>query len=240
VIEALDNGMRCGGADARAQPISAFEYFAGLADKIFGHTSQMSSRGHDYFGYTLKEPIGVAGLIVPLERTTEADRVQGCAGARGRTPIVLKPAEEASLSALRCPRSSTAAGVPPAIQCRYRRGVPAGSHLTEHPDVDKVFVHRIDRSRQADRLWRGWQLEKADASSSGASLRLVILDDADLATAILPLRCRSSATPAEVCKRRVRLIVHVRIYNRVVEGIDAAGRKLRLGYYSDADADLGP
>jgi phenylacetaldehyde dehydrogenase len=118
-------------------------------------------------------------------------------------------------------------------------GVPAGSHLTEHPDVDKVsFTGSTEVGRLIVRAAAG-NLKKLTLELGGKS-PLLIFDDADLEMAIPAAAMSIFGNSGQVCSAASRLIVHSSIYDRVVEGIDAFGRKLRLGYYSDADADLGP
>jgi phenylacetaldehyde dehydrogenase len=185
VIEALDNGMPLRSAHAHVQnAIQCFRYFAGLADKIFGHSSQLSSRGHDYLGYTLKEPIGVAGLIVPWNAPLRQTVYKVAPALAAGCSIVLKPAEEASLSALRLAQIIAAAGVPAGVfNVVTGNGVPAGSHLTEHPDVDKVsFTGSTEVGRRIVRAAAG-NLKKLTLELGGKS-PVVIFDDADLETAI--------------------------------------------------------
>jgi acyl-CoA reductase-like NAD-dependent aldehyde dehydrogenase len=241
VTEALDNGMPLRAAHMHVQnAVQCFRYFAGLADKIFGHTSQVSSRGHDYLGYTLKEPIGVAGLIVPWNAPLRQTVYKVAPALAAGCSIVLKPAEEASLSALRLAQIIHAAGVPAGVfNVVTGNGVPAGSHLTEHADVDKVsFTGSTEVGRLIVRAAAG-NLKKLTLELGGKS-PLVIFADADLEMAIPSAAMSIFGNSGQVCSAASRLIVHRSIYDRVVEGIDVVGRKLRLGYYSDTDADLGP
>jgi acyl-CoA reductase-like NAD-dependent aldehyde dehydrogenase len=241
VIESLDNGMPLRAARMHVQnAVQCFRYFAGLADKIFGHTSQLSSRGHDYLGYTLKEPIGVAGLIVPWNAPLRQTVYKVAPALAAGCSVVLKPAEEASLSSLRLAQLIHAAGVPAGVfNVVTGNGVPAGSRLTEHPDVDKVsFTGSTEVGRQIVRAAAG-NLKKLTLELGGKS-PLVIFDDAELETAIPSAAMSIFGNSGQVCSAASRLIVHRSIYDRVLEGIDAVGRKLSLGYYSDADADLGP
>jgi phenylacetaldehyde dehydrogenase len=241
VVEALDNGMPLRAAQAHVQnAIQCFRYFAGLADKIFGHSTQVSSRGHDYLGYTLKEPIGVAGLIVPWNAPLRQTVYKVAPALAAGCSVVLKPAEEASLSALRLAQIIEAAGVPAGVfNVVTGIGALAGARLTEHPDVDKVsFTGSTEVGRRIVRAAAG-NLKKLTLELGGKS-PLVIFDDADLEMAIPSAAMSIFGNSGQVCSAASRLIVHRSIYNRVVEGIDAFGRKLRLGYYSDADADLGP
>jgi phenylacetaldehyde dehydrogenase len=241
VIESLDNGMPLRAARMHVDnAVQCFRYFAGLADKIFGHTSQISSRGHEFLGYTLKEPIGVAGLIVPWNAPLRQTVYKVAPALAAGCSIVLKPAEETSLSALRLAQIIDAAGMPAGVvNVVTGDGVPAGSHLTEHPDVDKVsFTGSTEVGRLIVRAAAG-NLKKLTLELGGKS-PLLIFDDADLEMAIPAAAMSIFGNSGQVCSAASRLIVHRSIYDRVVEGIDAVGRKLRLGYYSDADADLGP
>jgi phenylacetaldehyde dehydrogenase len=241
VLESLDNGMPLAAARAHvANAVRCFRYFAGLADKIFGHSSQMSSRGHDFLGYTLKEPIGVAGLIVPWNAPLRQTVYKVAPALAAGCSIVLKPAEETSLTAVRLAEIATAAGVPAGVfNLVTGDGMPAGAHLAEHPDVDKVsFTGSTEVGKQIVRAAAG-NLKKLTLELGGKS-PLVIFEDADLDKAVPAAAMSIFGNTGQVCSAASRLIVQRSIYNRVIEGIDAVGRRLRLGYFDDGGADLGP
>jgi phenylacetaldehyde dehydrogenase len=241
LIEALDNGMPVRAAAGHVHnAVQCFRYFAGLADKVFGHTSQISSRGHAYLGYTVKEPIGVAGLIVPWNAPLRQTVYKVAPALAAGCSVVLKPAEEASLTALRLAEIVTAAGVPAGVvNVVTGLGVPAGARLCEHPDVDKVsFTGSTEVGREIVRAAAG-NLKKLTLELGGKS-PLLLFDDADLDSAIPAAAMSIFGNSGQVCSAASRLIVHRAVQDRVLEGIDAIGRKLRLGYCTDADADLGP
>jgi acyl-CoA reductase-like NAD-dependent aldehyde dehydrogenase len=153
---------------------------------------------------------------------------------------VLKPAEEASLTALRLAEIIVGAGVPAGVfNVVTGNGVPAGARLCEHPDVDKVsFTGSTEVGRQIVKAAAG-NLKKLTLELGGKS-PLILCDDADLDTAIPAAAMSIFGNSGQVCSAASRLIVHRAIYDRVVEGIDAVGRTLRLGYCTDDDVNLGP
>ena len=239
-LEALDNGMPLRSAHGHIQnAVQCFRYFAGLADKIFGHTSQLQSRGHDYLGYTLKEPIGVAGLIVPWNAPLRQTVHKVAPALAAGCSVVLKPAEETSLTALRLAELAAEAGVPAGVfNVVTGDGVPVGSHLAAHPDVDKIsFTGSTEVGRLIVEAAAG-NLKKLTLELGGKS-PLLLFGDADLATAIPAAAMSIFGNSGQVCSASSRVIVHRSIHDRVVEAIAAFGRKLRLGYYTD-DPDLGP
>jgi acyl-CoA reductase-like NAD-dependent aldehyde dehydrogenase len=241
LIEALDNGMPVRAAAAHVHnAVQCFRYYAGLTDKIFGHTSQLSSRGHTYLGYTIKEPIGVAGLIVPWNAPLRQTVYKVAPALAAGCSVVLKPAEEASLSSLRLAEIIAAAGVPAGVfNVVTGNGVPAGARLCEHPDVDKIsFTGSTEVGRQIVQAAAG-NLKKLTLELGGKS-PLVLFDDADLDAAIPAAAMSVFGNSGQVCSAATRLIVHRSIHHRVLEGINAVGRGLRLGYCTDAEADLGP
>ena len=241
LIEALDNGMPLraarGHVDNAAQ---CFRYYAGIADKIFGHTSRVASRGHEYLGYTVKEPIGVAGLIVPWNAPLRQTVYKVAPALAAGCSVVLKPAEESSLSALRLASLVSTAGVPDGVfNVVTGAGLPAGAYLAAHPDVDKIsFTGSTEVGKQIVASSAG-NLKKLTLELGGKS-PLILLADADLDTAIPAAAMSIFGNSGQVCSAASRLIVHRSVYDRVVEGIASVGRRLTLGYCMDPDVDLGP
>ncbi|MER5915271.1 aldehyde dehydrogenase family protein [Streptomyces sp. NPDC001982] len=239
-LESLDNGMPVKAARGHvANAVQCFRYFAGLADKIFGHSSQIQSAGRQVLGYTVKEPIGVVGLIVPWNAPLRQTVYKVAPALAAGCSIVLKPAEETSLTALRLAEIVTAAGVPAGtFNVVTGEGEPVGSRLTEHPDVDKVsFTGSTSVGRAIIRAAAG-NLKKLTLELGGKS-PLVLFDDADLEKAIPHAAMSIFGNAGQVCSAASRLIVHGSIHDEVVQRIAAFGDGLRLGYRTE-DVQLGP
>ena len=137
-LETLDNGKPIRDARAADIPlaIDCIRYYAGLADKIQGDTIPISG---DYFCYTRREPVGVAGQIIPWNfPLLMAAWKWGPALAAGCT-VVMKPAEQTPLTCLRLAKLAKDAGFPDGvINVIPGYGPTAGGAIVEHPDVDKV------------------------------------------------------------------------------------------------------
>jgi aldehyde dehydrogenase (NAD+) len=132
-------------------------YYAGQATAIHGETIPNSLPG-EIFSYTLKEPVGVVGAIIPWNGPLGASVWKiGPALADGCT-VILKPAEEAPLTPLRVGELAVEAGVPPGVvNVVPGYGETAGAALASHPGVDKVAFHRLAHDRPVDRAGVGRQ-----------------------------------------------------------------------------------
>ena len=155
-LESLDNGKPVTVARAADVPLAVdlFRYMAGWATKIEGHTIPISvpyAPGAKFFAYTLREPVGVVGQIIPWNfPLLMAAWKLGPALAAGCT-VVLKPAEQTPLSCLRLGELIQEAGFPEGVvNIVPGYGETAGAALAAHPDVDKVAFTGFNRSRQAD------------------------------------------------------------------------------------------
>ena len=154
-IESLDNGKPYKVARAADVPLAAelFRYMAGWATKIEGNTIPLSvpyTPGAKYLAYTLREPVGVVGQIIPWNfPLLMAAWKLGPALATGNT-IVMKPAEQTPLSVLLLGELIQEAGIPDGVvNIVPGYGETAGAALAAHSDVDKDCLHWLDRSGQA-------------------------------------------------------------------------------------------
>src|SRR6202050_571286 len=143
-LESLDNGKPVAVARGADVPLAAdlFHYMAGWATKIEGNTIDISvpyMPGANFHSYTLREPVGVVGQIIPWNfPLLMAAWKLGPALAAGVT-VVLKPAEQTPLSALRLGELILEAGIPPGvINIITGFGETAGAAIASHPDIDKV------------------------------------------------------------------------------------------------------
>ena len=154
-LESLDNGKPITVARAADVPLAAdlFHYMAGWATKIEGNTIPISvpyAPGVKFHAYTLREPVGVVGQIIPWNFPfLMAAWKLGPALATGCT-VVLKPAEETPLSALRLGELIQEAGFPNGVvNIITGFGETAGAALAAHPGSRQSGIHRLNRSRQA-------------------------------------------------------------------------------------------
>src|ERR1700720_1643677 len=185
-IESLDNGKPLAVARVADIPLAIdnFRYMSGWTTKIEGRTIPLSNLGQEYFAYTLREPVGVVGQIIPWNfPLLMAAWKLGPALAAGCT-VVLKPAEQTPLSALLLAELIQEAGFPDGVvNIVPGYGPGAGSSIAEHPQIDKVaFTGSTEVGKLIVHAAAG-NLKKVSLELGGKSPN-VVFKDADLDTAI--------------------------------------------------------
>lgn len=245
-LETLDQGKPVWVGQYAEIPggIEQFRYFAGEATKIEGTTIPTSINyqppGKKIFAYTVKEPIGVVGAIVPWNSPIVLTAMKMAPALAAGCTMVLKPAEDTSLTALRLAELMVEAGFPPGVfNVVTGVGEKAGAALAAHPGVDKIaFTGSTEVGKRMLEAARG-NLKKLTLELGGKS-PVVILDDADLELAIPGAANAIFFNSGQVCVAGSRLYVHERIFDRVVEGVAAYARGLKLGHGLDPTTQMGP
>ncbi len=224
--------------------IEQFRYFAGEATKIEGTTIPTSINyqpaGKQIFAYTLKQPIGVVGAIVPWNSPLVLTCMKLAPALAAGCTVVLKPAEDTSLTALRLGELLLEAGLPPGVvNIVTGLGGQAGAALAAHPGVDKIaFTGSTETGKLILDAARG-NLKKVTLELGGKS-PAVVLDDADLELAIAGAANAIFFNGGQVCVAGSRLYVQERVYERVVAGVADYARGLKLGNGLDPATQLGP
>jgi phenylacetaldehyde dehydrogenase len=244
-LESLDNGKPLTIARAADVPLAAdlFRYMAGWATKIEGNTIPISvpyTPRARYLSYTLREPIGVVGQIIPWNfPLLMAAWKLGPALATGCT-IVLKPAEQTPLSALKLGELIQQAGFPEGVvNIVPGYGETAGAALAAHMDVDKVaFTGSTEVGKLIVHAAAG-NLKKVSLELGGKSPN-VIFKDADLDTAIPGAASAIFFNHGQCCCAGSRLYVEKQVFDKVVDGIAEQAKKIRVGPGLDASTDMGP
>jgi len=245
-LEALDNGKPISVARGADVPLAAdlFHYMAGWATKIEGNTIPISfgaiTHGTDYHVYTRREPVGVVGQIIPWNfPLLMAAWKLGPVLATGCT-VVLKPAEETPLSALRLGELMMEAGVPPGVvNIVTGYGETAGAALSGHPDVDKIaFTGSTEVGKLILKASAG-NLKKVSLELGGKSPN-IILDDANLDVAIPGAANAIFFNQGQTCCAGSRLFVQDKVYDQVIEGISALARQMKVGPGMDPSTQMGP
>ena len=236
-IEALDVGkpLKQGRADALAMA-RYMEFYAGAADKVFGETIPYLD---GYTVYTLREPHGVTGHIVPWNYPMQiAGRTIGAALAMGNA-CVLKPAEEACLTSLALADLAREAGFPDgALNIVPGLGEEAGAALAGHPGVrhlsftGSVTVGALVQAAAARNV------APVTLELGGKSPQLVFAD-ADFDRALPFLVNAGVQNAGQTCSAASRILVERKRYDEVVERMAERYRALRVGP-ADADLDVGP
>src|SRR5438309_6006305 len=210
-LESLDNGKPLTVARAADVPLAVdlFRYMAGWATKIEGNTIPLSvpyTPGAKYLAYTLREPIGVVGQIIPWNfPLLMAAWKLGPALATGCT-VVLKPAEQTPLSALRLGELMLEAGFPPGVvNILPGYGPTAGAAIASHMDVDKVaFTGSTEVGRIVMKLAAESNLKRVSLELGGKAPN-VVFADADIDAAVRGAIAGIFFNQGEVCCAGSRL-----------------------------------
>jgi phenylacetaldehyde dehydrogenase len=245
VIESLDNGKPLAIARAADVELAAdlFHYMAGFATKIFGQTFAISvpyTPGAQYHAYTLKEPIGVVGQVIPWNfPLLMAAWKLGPALATGCT-VVLKPAEQTPLSALRLAELCQEAGLPNGVlNVITGFGETAGAAVAAHPDIDKVaFTGSTEVGKLIVKAAVG-NLKRVTLELGGKSPN-VVFADADLETAIPGAANAIFFNHGQCCCAGSRLYIEHKVYDDVLAGVTDKASKIKLGHGLESETDMGP
>ncbi|HXU14973.1 MAG TPA: aldehyde dehydrogenase family protein [Terriglobales bacterium] len=244
-LESLDNGKPLTVARAADVPLAAelFRYMAGWATKLEGNTIPLSvpyTPKAKYLSYTLRDPIGVVGQIIPWNfPLLMAAWKLGPALATGCT-IILKPAEQTPLSALRLGELICEAGFPEGVvNIVPGYGESAGAALAAHMDVDKVaFTGSTEVGRMIVHAAAG-NLKKVSLELGGKSPN-VIFKDANLEVAIPGAASAIFFNHGQCCCAGSRLYVEKPVFDRVVEGIAENASKIQVGAGLNPETQMGP
>ncbi|KAL8325197.1 hypothetical protein RB597_008453 [Gaeumannomyces tritici] len=226
-IEALDNGKPYSAALTGDifEVEKTLRYYAGFADKNFGQTIDV---GPDKFAYTVKEPLGVCGQIIPWNYPLcMAAWKLGPALACGNT-IVLKPAEQTPLSILYTARLIKQAGFPPGvINIVNGHGAEAGSALSQHVDVDKIaFTGSTATGKQIMKAAAGTM--KNITLETGGKSPLIVFEDADLDLAVEWSHIGIMSNQGQICTATSRVLVHESVHDKFVQLFTEAVRKTSI------------
>ncbi|MHC4992988.1 MAG: aldehyde dehydrogenase family protein [Planctomycetota bacterium] len=238
-LETLDNGKPI--ADARAADlplvIDCFRYYAGWADKIHGKTIPI--RGN-YFCYTRREPVGVCGQIIPWNFPLLMIAWKwGPALAAGNT-VVLKPAEQTPLTALRLGELAMEAGFPPGvINIVPGFGETAGAPLVRHPGVDKIAFTGEHITAQTIMREASDTLKRLSFELGGKSPN-IIFADADLEAAIEGTFFGLFFNQGQCCCAGSRVFVDAKVHDEFVDRMAGKATTRKVGDPFDDKTEQGP
>jgi phenylacetaldehyde dehydrogenase len=241
-IESLDNGKPLAVARIADIPLAIdnFRYMSGWTTKIEGRTIPLSNLDQDYFAYTLREPVGVVGQIIPWNfPLLMAAWKLGPALAAGCT-VVLKPAEQTPLSALLLGELFEEAGFPPGVvNIVTGYGETAGAAIAAHPDIDKVaFTGSTEVGKLIVHAAAG-NLKKVSLELGGKSPNIVFAD-ADLENAIHGATNAIFFNHGQCCCAGSRLYIEHKIFDEVVEGVSEMAGNYKVTEGFDPHCDMGP
>jgi phenylacetaldehyde dehydrogenase len=229
-----------------AASVEQLRYFSGWCTKIYGKSADLKSHGGitgqaaDLLGYTIKEPAGVAGAIIPWNGPTINAIIKLAPALTAGCSVVLKPAEETPLSAPILAEIFTEAGVPEGVvNVVNGYGHTTGAALAAHPDVDKIaFTGSTEVGKMIVHAAAG-NLKKVMLELGGKT-PVLIFDDADLPRAIAGAALGIFIASGQGCVCGSRVYAQRGVYEQVVEGIAKAGEALVLGGPDEPDVNIGP
>jgi aldehyde dehydrogenase (NAD+) len=236
-LESRDNGKPLRQARTDVQVAARyFEFFAGIADKIMGHTIPL---GPGFLDYTIREPIGVSAQIVPWNYPIQI-------GARGVAPalaagctIVLKPSSEAPMTALKLGEIALGCGLPPGVlNVVPGTGSEAGIALASHPGINQLtFTGSVDVGIGVAKL-------AADnvvpvVMELGGKSPNIVFADADLDLAAQGVATAIFQNAGQTCSAGSRLLVERKSHDALVARLTDRARSMRLGP-GVSDPDMGP
>lgn len=221
-----------------------FRFFAGQAQRIEGQTIPTSINyqppGKQVFAYTLKQPVGVVAAIVPWNSPLVLTAMKLAPALAAGCCVVLKPAEDTSLTALRLGELLLEAGLPPGVvNIVTGRGDVVGAALAAHPGVDKISFTGSTQVGRAVLAAAGGNLKKVTLELGGKS-PVIVMPDADMDLAIPGAANAIFFNTGQVCVAGSRLYVHRSVFDQVVKGIADIARGMKLGHGLDATTQIGP
>jgi aldehyde dehydrogenase (NAD+) len=238
-LESLDSGKPVSAVRRQDLPavLDTLTYYAGWADKING---QVIPARPDALTYTVREPVGVVGAIVPWNFPLMIGMWKIAPALACGCTVVLKPAELTPLTALRIGELALEAGIPAGVlNVVPGFGKSAGAALVDHPDVDKVtFTGSPGVGRQILRGAAG-NLKRVTLELGGKSAN-IIFPDSDLDAAARAAASGIFFNTGQVCSAGSRILVHDSIHDEVVERLVGRAQSIRLGDPRDAQTSMGP
>ncbi len=239
-LEALDNGKPYFMASVADLPltIACYRYYAGWADKIEGKTIPVNG---NYFSYTKHEPVGVCAQIIPWNFPLLMQAWKMAPALAAGCTLVLKPAEQTPLSALRVGELIVEAGFPPGVvNLLPGYGPTAGGALARHMDVDKVaFTGSTEVGHLIMKASAESNLKRVTLELGGKSPNIVFAD-ADMDEAIEGSHQALFFNQGQCCCAGSRLFVEEKCYDEFVEKSVARAKKRTVGDPFDKNTEQGP
>jgi aldehyde dehydrogenase (NAD+) len=239
-LETLDTGKPISESSRFDIPLSAecFEYYAGWPTKITGDVITPSSGG-EALVYTLREPIGVCGQIIPWNFPLQMLAWKVAPALAAGNTVVVKPAEQTPLTALRFAELTLEAGIPAGVvNIVTGFGPTAGAALVEHPDVDKIaFTGSVEVGKEIQRL-ASKTLKRVSLELGGKSPSLIFADS-DIDTAAKYALGGIFFNQGEMCTACSRIFVEAGAYDEFMSVVNSRAAKMVAGDPMNPKTRLG-
>jgi acyl-CoA reductase-like NAD-dependent aldehyde dehydrogenase len=238
-LETLDTGHPLKDSRTLDVPRTAacYRYFGGMADKFQGETIPVEA---GFLNYTLREPVGVVGQIVPWNFPLMFTSWKMAPALAAGNTIVMKPAEITPLSSLKIAELMLEAGMPEGVvNILPGLGTVAGQYIAEHPGIAKIaFTGSTATGRRIVAASAG-NLKKVQLELGGKGPNIVF-DDANLVAAVNGSAWAIFHNQGQACIAGSRLMLHERIADEFLDKFVALATSIRLGNPLDATTEMGP
>lgn len=241
LLEVLDSGMPITLARGGLIPRAAeqIRYYAGWATKIHGETIDNSAPG-SFFTYTLRQPVGVVGAIVPWNSPLMIAIWKLAPALAAGCTVVLKPAEQTPLTALRLGELTLQAGFPPGtVNVCPGFGDVAGAALAEHDQVNKIAFTGSTSTGKRIVSASTFNLKRVSLELGGKSPDIVFAD-ADLDRAVSGAAWAIFRLSGQICCGGSRLFVEEKIYDRFLSKLSDFSAAIKVGPGLDPGSEMGP
>lgn len=244
-IESIDNGkslIMARNGDVGSS-VNFVRYMAGWATKIMGSTLDISAPhmpGAEFHAYVKKQPVGVVGAIVPWNFPLSMAIWKIAPALATGCTVVLKPAEQTSLSALILAELIIEAGFPPGVvNIVTGLGAQAGNSLVSHPDVNKItFTGSVETGKIVGRA--AVEQMKRFTLELGGKSPIIIRADANIDAAIFGASMAIFFNQGQTCTAGSRLYIHRSIFDEVVNGVAKFAKNINVQPGYDAACGMGP
>jgi len=243
-LDIIDNGMpRFIAGLTVANCVEMVDYYAGAILRIEGTTTppprHLAAIG-EALTYTLREPVGVVGHIVPWNVPLSTAILKLAPALAAGCTVVVKPSEETPLSILALGQMILDAGFPEGVvNIVNGYGADAGAALAEHPGIDKIsFTGSTATGRKIVQAALG-NMKKVSLELGGKS-PVVVMPDADLAKAIPGVAMATFFLQGQNCMAGTRIFAHADIHDALMDGLASFSQAMVLGHGLDAATQQGP
>ncbi|WP_068085974.1 aldehyde dehydrogenase family protein [Novosphingobium rosa] len=243
-LDILDNGMPGFIAGlTTANCVEMVDYYAGAIMRIEGTTiapPRHIAAATEALTYTLREPVGVAGLIVPWNVPLSTAILKLAPALAAGCTVVMKPSEETPLSVLALGQMIVDAGFPAGVvNIVNGLGADAGAALAAHPDVDKISFTGSTATGKKIVVAATGNLKKVSLELGGKS-PVVVMPDADLALAVPGVALATFFLQGQNCMAGTRIFVHEAVHDALIEGLKGFVAAMKLGHGLDPASFQGP
>lgn len=239
MLESMNAGKPIASVRRQDMPaaIDTLRYYAGWTDKIIG---QVIPARTDALTYTVREPVGVVGAIVPWNFPLMIGIWKIAPALACGCTLVVKPAELTPMTAIRIGELALEAGIPPGVlNIVTGKGSAVGDAMVAHPQIDKITFTGSPKVGRGIMQGAAVNFKKITLELGGKSAN-IIFDDADLDSAVRGSASGIFFNAGQVCSAGSRILVHKKIHDEVVDRLIERAKHIRIGDTASDDTIMGP